>query len=253
MVFLVFSAMHPFHKKSLKHHLSATVPTVQERRGLSRSRTLRSGRTAGFSLVELIVAVAIFITLTTTLLFNYGSFDRRVTLDILAHQIAVWVHDAQVSAMSARYTSTGTTTASQFRSGYGIHFDTATPKQFIYFADLDKDRTYDPIPVGKQCGDQSVECEQVVTLLQGNIVSALCGDRPLATESTNCASATPGSPALYTTPMLDIVFMRPDPFTASIWGSTAAAKYSHAEITVSSPSGYRHTITAWITGQVSVR
>ena len=56
----------------------------------------------GFSLVELVVAVSILIILTLTFLFSYSSFDRRVTVDILAHQIAVWIHDAQVSAMSVR-------------------------------------------------------------------------------------------------------------------------------------------------------
>lgn len=253
-----------FHKKLLKHDFSSDAEDVlnglgllcSERstllRALPCSRPLQSGLTTGFSAVELIVAVGIFLILTVTLLFNYGSFNGRVTVDMLAHQIATWVHDAQVSAMSIRRSRTGISPEEQFRSGYGLFFDLMTPNKFIYFADLDRNRVYTPLPPGKKCGDPSVECEQEVSLLQGNVVSLICGDKPLAAEPANCASATPGNPLLYTTNTLNIVFVRPDPFTASIWGDTNTA-YAHAEITVASPKGYRHTITVWITGQVSVR
>ncbi len=206
------------------------------------------GGKRGFSLVELIIAVAIFVTLSATFLFNYGSFDRRVTVDILAHQIAEWIHDSQVSAMSIRRAGTDQT---KF-PGYGLHFDLATPNKFIYFADLDGNRSYAPLSGNQQCGDPSLECEQIITLLQGNIVSALCGNVSSGGTSVPCASAIPGNPSLYTTNTVDVVFARPNPFDATLFGDATTA-YSQVEITVSSPKGYRHTITVWTTGQVSVR
>lgn len=260
MVVLVFFFMLFFNQKQLKRNFSNDAESAVEGQA-SPSPTFQLPKSgAGFSVVELIVAIGIFSILTATFLFNYGSFDRRVTVDILAHQIATWVHNAQVSAMSIRRSRTGVTEQEQFRSGYGLHFDLATPNKFVYFADLNNDRVYTPLPVNAKCGDPSVECEQEITLLQGNFVSSLCGDKPIGTQSANCASVTPGSPSLYTTNTLDIVFVRPDPFTASVWGDLDTTvdphvpiAYSHAEITVSSPKGYHHTITVWITGQVSVR
>lgn len=202
----------------------------------------------GFSLVELVVAVSILIILTLTFLFSYSSFDRRVTGDILAHQIAVWIHDAQVSAMSVRRAANEQT---RF-PGYGLHFDKTTPGKFAYFADIDKDRIYDPIPAGKKCGDAGVECQQEISLLRGNIVASLCGNQPFGAQEATCTSAVPGSDNLYDTNIVDIVFMRPNPFDATIIGSGGTA-YSHAEITIASPKNYRHTIIVWTTGQVSVR
>lgn len=211
-------------------------------------RRCHEKRTGGFSLLELIVATTILLTLSLTFLFNYGNFDRRVTVDILAHQIASWVHDAQVTAMSVKRTRN---VAGQ-HPGYGIHFDLTTPNKFIYFADINKDRVYTPPGAGVLCGDATSECEQQVTLLQGNVVSLLCGDMPLGAQTATCAAATPGNPALYTTNALDIVFARPNPFDASILGDSNTL-YSHAEITVASPKGYKHTIIVWATGQVTVR
>jgi type II secretory pathway pseudopilin PulG len=211
-------------------------------------RCRRKKCTGGFSLLELIVATTILLTLSLTFLFNYGNFDRRVTVDILAHQIASWVHDAQVTAMSVKRTRN---VAGQY-PGYGIHFDLATPNKFIYFADTNKDRVYTPPGAGVLCGDATSECEQQVTLLQGNIVSLLCGNMPQGAQSATCLSATPGNPMLYTTNTLDIVFTRPNPFDANILGNSVTS-YSQVEITVASPKGYKHTIIVWATGQVTVR
>lgn len=209
----------------------------------------------GFAVIELIVAVAILVTLSATLLFNYGSFDRRVTVDILAHQIATWVHDAQVSAMSVRRAGGSET---KF-PGYGLHFDLAIPDRFIYFSDLNKSGTYDPPTGNAKCGDVAVECEKEVVLLQGNTIYALCGDAPSGNSpSALCPASLDGSR------VFDIVFTRPDPVSAKILGDfnvgldispspPPGVTYAHAEITVTSSKGYHHRVTIWSTGQVSVQ
>lgn len=236
--------MYLFSQKILKRNFSNDVRRAMNGRGLPRKCSL----TAGFSLAELVVAVGILIILSATFLFSYSSFDRRVTVDILAHQIAVWVHDAQVSAMSVRRARND---QGKF-PGFGIHFSTTTPNKFVYFADINRDHAYAPLVGNQKCGDSSVECEQEISLLRGNAVASLCGDVPLGAQIATCTSAIPGNPLLYSTDGLDVVFMRPDPFDATILGS-GNTSYAHAEITVVSPKGYRHTIIVWITGQVSVR
>lgn len=212
---------------------------------------------SGFTLVEMLVAVSIMIILSATLLVNYGSFDSRLTVTLLAHQIAGWVHETQVSAMSIRRALNEGT---QF-PGYGLYFNASDPKKFIFFADLDRDRVYDPYdPVSGKCGDVSEECEQEVTLLRGNVIASLCGDQPSSSgQAASCASVITGSPALYPSNEAHIVFMRPNPFDATIYGDPdtdnppALTSHSHAEVTVVSPKGYRHTIIIWITGQVSIQ
>ncbi len=208
----------------------------------------RTNRTRGFSIIELLVAVGIFMVLSATFLFNYGTFDRRVTVDILAHQIAGWVRDAQVSAMSVKRARND---AGKF-PGYGLYFDATKKDRFVFFADLDGDRLYDPYT--SKCGAVSEECEQEIVLLHGNTIDSICGDANSG-SSLSCTSVNPGNPSLYTTDFAHIVFTRPNPFDATILGDpeTTPTEHSHVEITIASPRGYRHTITIWITGQVSVR
>jgi len=267
--------MHLFNQKILKRNFSNDVGGVEQGQGLPRSkqglsasslgrrgdvgahlytllarrsRPLWSGLTTGFSIIELVVAVGILIALSTTLLFSYGSFDRRVTVDNLAHQIAVWANDARVSAMSVKRTRND---QGNF-PGFGLHFDIATRAKFVYFADIDRDKTYDPLQGGEKCGDPLTEGEQEIGILRGNLIASICGDMPLGGQTATCPSVIPGNPLLYTTNTLDIVFMRPNPFDANIRGSSGTS-YGRAEIAVTSPKGYRRTIVVSTTGQVSVR
>lgn len=215
----------------------------------------------GFSIFELIVAVSIFVILTMTFLFNYRTFDRRVLVNVLAHQIAGWVHDAQVSAMSIKRAKN----AEGRFPGYGLYFDTTTNKKFVYFADLNGDRLYTPYTLPAKCGDPLEECEQEIILLQGNAITSVCGDQPSpknppSTQSADCPSVIPGSPMIYSTNEAHILFARPNPFDATIFGDfddtlipPARTPHSHVEVKVASPKGYTHTITIWITGQVSIR
>ena len=122
----------------------------------------------GFSIIELIVTMSMFVMISMALLFNYNTFSGHITLDTLSNQIALWIRDAQVEAMSVKVGA-----ASGAYSGYGIHFDRATPDQFIFFADLNGNADYD---AGGTCGDATSECVKVITLLKGNKISKLCGD-----------------------------------------------------------------------------
>jgi type II secretory pathway pseudopilin PulG len=204
--------------------------------------------TAGFSLIELIVAIGIFIVLTSVLLFNYNKFGNRLTLDILSHQIAGWIRDAQVSAMSVRIDRTG---AGKY-PGYGVHFDATPADAFIYFADTyAPDKQYNA--VSGACGAALAECEKQIKILQKNRVELICG---AATTPTKPQGRCPvGFEELLAA---DIVFIRPNP-DANIIGRylpaspVATTSYSHVNITIVTPIGYRRTIGAWTTGQIYVQ
>ncbi len=207
--------------------------------------SLRSLSNKGFTLIEMIIAVSIFVGLTTTLLFNYNGFNKRLSLDTLAHQIAQWARDAQVSAMSVRRASTD---AGKF-PGYGLHFERATPTEFIFFADLDGDKRYTPPGAGVNCGDPLTECEKIIKILQGNKIEKLCGESSaVVAVSADCGSFDNADD-------FDIVFTRPNP-DAEIRGEYAPSSptsYARAEISVVSPLEHRRTIEVWTTGQISVQ
>ena len=206
----------------------------------------RTSYKGGFSIIELLVAIAIFMILSGTFLLNYNKFNKRVTLDTLAHQVGQWVREAQVSAMSVKHAKIQTGVF----PGYGLHFSMLTPDRFVYFADLDNDRQYDPPAIGQKCGDAMVECEKEVPLLRGNTIASLCGDAPVG-NSTSAACGT-----LDASNRFDITFMRPNPdatINGDLLGVGFPTAYSRARITVVSVAGHRRTVEVWTTGQVSIQ
>ena len=207
---------------------------------------LTISRQGGFSIIELLVAIAIFLVLSGAFLMNYNKFNKRVTLDTLAHQIGQWVREAQVSAMSVKHARA----QSGVFPGYGLHFSMATRDRFVYFADLDNDKQYDPPAVGQKCGDANVECEKEVVLLRGNTIASLCGDTPVVTASSVACGT------LDISNRFDITFVRPSPdatINGDLSGVGFPTQYSRARITVLSVAGHRRTIEVWTTGQVSIQ
>lgn len=198
----------------------------------------------GFSFVELTIAVSIFAFLSTVTVMSYNNFNNRIGVDILAHQIAQFGHEAQVSALSVKRASNND------YPGYGLHFEKASTTQFIFFADLDKDKVYTP---GGVCGTSGSECEKVVQLLKGVTIKALCGqaDAGGTDDDANCTLAD-GAPHLSNA--FDIVFRRPSP-DASIMGmsTTTPNSYSVAKVKISSAKGYTRSILFYITGQITVK
>jgi hypothetical protein len=201
----------------------------------------------------MLVSVSIFVILTSVMLFNYNNFNSRLNLDILAHQIAQWGRDTQVSAMSVRPSRTNVNSF----TGFGLHFDIATPTSFIYFADLGNgaggppNKRYDPLVGAQKCGDVGVECEKVVLINKKNSIEKICGNDLGFGHLKGTPPCPSGQEAV---PVFDIVFTRPNP-DANITGVVTGTPfpYAHADITVTSPNKYRRTIQVWTTGQISVQ
>lgn len=199
----------------------------------------------GFSFVELMIAVSIFGLLSTLTVSSYANFNNRIGVDTLAHQIAQFGHEAQVSALSVKRASDGNF------PGYGIHFDKSTTTQFIFFADLNNNKLYD---AGGTCGSPTSECEKTIKLLKGVTINALCGNATVGgiEDGANCKTAG----MLHGSEMFDIVFRRPSP-DASIIGKVSAVatpgSYSSAQVVISSAKGYKRSVAFYITGQVTVK
>lgn len=92
----------------------------------------------GFTLVEMMVVVAIFIITTGIVLSNFGGFREKSSLDLLAREMALIIRQAQVYGTATKV-SPGSSGA--FPS-YGI-FAKGGDTHFILFADKDNDGKYD--------------------------------------------------------------------------------------------------------------
>lgn len=215
---------------------------------LNTPRSVSKHTSSGFSIIELIVAIGIFIIISSSVLFSYTGFNNRVGLETMAHQIGQWVRDAQVSAMGVRYARTGDT-----YPGFGLHFDILQPNKFIYFADLDGDNTYLPFDtlIGEKCGDVGVECEREILLTQGARITSLCGQGAVGSIGTTDCTGPYGASSVF-----DIVFTRPDPdasINGNLNGVSFPTEYSSARMIIRSPKGMERQVEVWITGQISVQ
>ncbi len=109
----------------------------------------------GFTLIEMITVLGIFMVMTSIVLFNYNRFTNDTILTNMAYEVALSVREAQIYGVSVRKPS-GDTSA-EFNSPYGIHFiDVAdgTPSYFL-FADTNDNGVYDG---GPTCTPGGGEC-----------------------------------------------------------------------------------------------
>ena len=114
---------------------------------------MKSG--GGFTMVELLVAMFIIVTMSAILLPNYRAFQRQFSLLQAAHILAQDLRTAQEMATSAKELASG-----EVPPGYGIYLAIATDEQYILYADT--------IPAG---GDQGYDPgEEVATISLGGLI-----------------------------------------------------------------------------------
>ncbi len=214
----------------------------------------------GFTIVEMLMVLAIFIIISGIVLFNFSDFKSNVSLENLAQDIALSVRKAQSYASSTKGNVLSGTPNTIF-PGYGIHFSTESSvtaqkfkgsnKSFIIFADIPPtiipafyDYKYDNGT--KFCGTAYLssgnECLEEMKITSTDYISEICDD----TGTT--PSCITGS--------LDITFKRPDPDATFCFMPTGApgctGTSTSAYITISSVSGKTQKIKVWNTGQISI-
>lgn len=105
--------------------------------GLMYSVFLRSSATPrpkkachGFSLVEVLITLAIISVLTVLVMVRYSSFDSAVLLQNQAFEIALDLREAQSYAISVRGEG------NEFREEYGLYFNKNTqPQEYTFWLD----------------------------------------------------------------------------------------------------------------------
>ncbi|OHA46069.1 MAG: hypothetical protein A2541_00080 [Candidatus Taylorbacteria bacterium RIFOXYD2_FULL_36_9] len=169
----------------------------------------------GFTLVELLVTISIFVILTGVVLWNQTKFNSSILLTNLAYDTALTIRQAQTYGINVReFNGTG-----QFFP-YGVHFETGVnSKSFILFADLDNNGVYDGTPTDGLVSRYNIQ--------RGNYVRTLCRvvRDPCSAGITSLAVNS-----------LDIVFKRPNP-DAHMKTTKLNTDYPSVMITLSSADG----------------
>ncbi len=185
-----------------------------------------SEKKSGFTLIELIVSIGIMIIITSVILANYTTFNKRIKLEGATQEIASIIRQAQAYGLSSKLSPSPVSTA------YGVHFDTSYPDSVTIFYDLSpKDYTY----------SGSSEDEEVFKIQSFDRIAQIC-----VNQKTASPPACPGAGSVN---LLDVIYERSKIF-AQINNDSSI---SDAEITfrsVGETKGVR--VVIWKSGQVSV-
>lgn len=189
---------------------------------------------AGFSLIELLVVTAIFVTISGIVLANHSRFGGQIVLENMTYDIALTVRHAQLYGIAVRRFG------STFGVAYGMHFGSATTYQ-LYADSLAGNGVYDcPDPANPA----TCELVETTTIVGGHQITSLCV-RPNGNLTFVCGKSS-----------LDILFKRPEPdaYIRATTGSVAdGVLYEAAQIVLSSPRGQQKTVIIEHTGQISVQ
>ncbi len=190
--------------------------------------------TRGFTMIEILVVMGIFVVITGVTISNFPDLNNRLSLDLLAHDIALEIRKTQTYSLGFR-----SRPGFQDLQSYGVRF-VKNSQQFVIFPDKNNNKEYD----ATDC-NQSVagDCIDIITIQGRSKLDTL--------YSGDCTSL------LCEVDSLDIAFTRPNPDanlicksggTSSLCGTNGDA----AVITVKSPKGERRKIIIRQSGQISV-
>lgn len=199
---------------------------------------------SGFTLIELMVTVGIMMLVMSVVMTNHNTFGGKILLRTLAYDMALSVRQSQTYGISVRRTAENT-----FVTGYGMHYDIATPTNYVMFADTYKlvggiPTLVLPNEVGNSLYDTSLESVQIFSIGRGYKINKLC-----VTDTVEKCNNTPGTPVN----TIDIVFKRPEPDASIRINGAVAAAYRRARVELKSPRGDLKNVIIEVTGQISVQ
>ena len=194
--------------------------------------SLKKQNQKGFTLVELLVTITIFVILTGIVLWNQSKFNSTILFTNLAYDTALTVRQAQTYGMNIKEFGKDNFVP------YGVHFDKSAPKSFILFADLTYDATLetntgiyeasglDPMDLSRCQAEKG--CVNRYNIKSGNYIKDICkGDVGLGVKVCTAGDSIS---------KLDVVFKRPDP-DAHMKTATGDTEYIVATIILGNPDG----------------
>ncbi len=195
----------------------------------------------GFTLVETLAALGIFVFITLIVFVGNNRFNNTILLTNLAYDVSLTVARAQSYGVSVKQFGSG---AESFNVGYGVHFrlcgttaDTteADDVSFVLFADANRNQYY----------EKPGEFLERYLIRRGNGVSNLYWLDSFGSASPLGAGG------------VDISFERPDPDASFVFfdcdGNIVSHNAQAVRLEVISPAGLTKNIKIETTGQISVQ
>jgi prepilin-type N-terminal cleavage/methylation domain-containing protein len=199
----------------------------------------------GFTLIELIAVIGIIGLISGVILGGYNKFGGQIILKTLVYDIALSLRQAQTYGISVKNTLSN----SGFAAGYGVHFNSADPVEYILFADTYELVGGSVVESNSDGGDgvYTSQNEQVTvySIGRGYKINQVCVNEPASEVCYGDGSSTGGDATV------DILFNRPNP-DAEIRINGNAAPYSRARIEFISPRLDVQSLVVEVSGQISI-
>ncbi len=210
-------------------------------------------KSLGFSLIELIMVVAVMLIITSVTLLRQAKFSSDVLITNMAYEVALSIREAAVFGISSKYNASG------YRVGYGVHFHPAADGGDVTSFDnfIDKSLvSVDDMEAGTDAefnyyydstGQVADDITDTVEITQGQKIRKYCG-RIAPSTYWKCGPADNTN--------LNIVFVKPDPdahITMGVDNQKDPNQYTEARIVIESSIGDKcRTVDVTSTGQISV-
>lgn len=210
--------------------------------------SLSSNQTRGFTLLELVVSIAIMLGIIAMVFSNQNTYTEGASLKNLANDIGLSLRQAQIYGISVK----ALPNTEDFTGAFGIDFNltsgAGSNTMYLFFADRGvQDGYYNYTGNWADCptGGTS-ECLQKMTTSTGNLINSLCpidsNDLPVCSAGVTRA---------------DITFLRPETSAnivlfAAGGGQISISPYRGVEINLTSVSGGTRSVRVYNTGQISV-
>jgi prepilin-type N-terminal cleavage/methylation domain-containing protein len=212
----------------------------------------------GFTLIEMLVSLAIFVIVTGLVVGRYSNYNSGILLTNLAYEVALSVRQSQNNALNVR--EYNGPLGATFNAGYGVHFDMADSKMYRLFADMPTDTNNPSTGNRHYCPTTSCdgEVDPIITAFainRGSYIKRICVEEDGGVTTTCSPSIT----------RLDVVFIRPSPeaiiattdsggsFRENVDASSGTyANYTSAEIVIAAPDGKEKRVVIKKTGQIAI-
>lgn len=205
---------------------------------------LPAGSVAGFTLMELLVSIAIVSVILTVVVLNQSTYTDGAALTNLADEISSTISQTQAYGIGVREFSPG---SSEFSASFGLTFSllgSGSNVAYLSFADRNGNKVYDgdwSCPVGG-----TSECREKVPIVHGNYIESLC------------AVMIPGPDLCIDVGRVDISFARPSTEAQILFFNNGGNLFNPAgqkgvRIVLRSPNGLTRSVVVYTTGQISVQ
>jgi len=199
----------------------------------------QNNKNYGFTLVELLVTISMFVIITGVVLVNSNKFDNTVLLHNFAYDVALTIKQAQSYGVNVSENISGTFNSAG--EAYGVYFDlTQSKTNFVLFNDTNLSRKYDNSITICLSGDP--ECIQKYSMTKGTYIKSIC----TGTSDVDCNPAS----------RLSLLFQRPN-LNALIYtigdDSSLSVAQAYAKIVLSASDQATSSVIVTSIGQIYVK